>query len=242
MKPHYFTEKFLEDVRSNAKSKPEKYKGEAWVAELPGSGIGILPAGIDCDELPELTIGDGKPEYDGLNARILFSALRNLTPVQASDERFWACLTHTTYFSYVCKRWGSEKDTVISSRWFLVGSGMERLARNGLARLWWAGYATFDENSKFELTDILFKVQDTQNALMERLYSKNFLVLRTFLKFLRTFDVRIQRLQGIGYGEWIKSAAKKLNLQGGVLGLDFLNDVEIMTFLEIFLESFEKDA
>src|SRR5579875_3321643 len=43
------------------------------------------------------------------NTRIIYTALRHLTPLQASDARIWAYMSHVTHWEYMRKRWPVEQ-------------------------------------------------------------------------------------------------------------------------------------
>lgn len=96
---------------------------------------------------------------DFLSAKLIFEAYKNISPLLASCETFWAYLTHTDLFRYTQKRWpdvlnGTASPNYVLDHWFL-GSG---LLRNSGASLWWSVYNTIDESrsNKYELTEILF--------------------------------------------------------------------------------------
>ena len=49
----------------------------------------------------------GKQEVE--NVIRLYSAMKNLTDTQATDERLWVGLAHGDFWNYMQKRWGGEK-------------------------------------------------------------------------------------------------------------------------------------
>ena len=95
------------------------------------------------------------------SAIAIYEAYKNISPLLASNEAFWAYLTHVDLFSYAQKRWPKVKEEDCSSEyildhWFVGSNG---LLRNAIASLWWSVYNTVDEEreNKYELTEILFK-------------------------------------------------------------------------------------
>src|SRR5580692_6429389 len=69
--------------------------------------------------------GDGMHDFE--NAKILFNAYRDLTPLQASDIRLWTYLAHADYYPYMKRRWpkaGGEEDKspsrYILDHWFIA--------------------------------------------------------------------------------------------------------------------------
>ena len=100
-------------------------------------------------------------ESDFKSAIHIYEAFKNISPLLASNEAFWAYLTHVDLFSYVQKRWPKVKDNdcsidYILDHWFLGANG---LLRNAIASMWWSVYNTVDEEreNKYELSEILFK-------------------------------------------------------------------------------------
>lgn len=196
----YFTEALLQVVRDVASREYRSNydRSEPWVRELPAAVSGIRESQVDVVELPELPCEpDARTESDGANAIALYERLKVLSPVQASDERLWACLCHTTYWSYMRTRWPRGADSTFESvetRWFFKGSSMERLARNGLARLWWGAYATVikDSDEPYRLTHTLFENTEIQFGYMERLFGKSRAVLHSALDFTDRNRTRIR--------------------------------------------------
>lgn len=104
---------------------------------------------------------DSNSGADFQSAIALFEAYKGISPLLASNEAFWAYLTHTELFNYTQKRWPNVFVDSVSSRyildhWFIGGNG---LFRNAVAALWWGVYLTVDENreNKYELTKVLFQ-------------------------------------------------------------------------------------
>lgn len=100
-------------------------------------------------------------ENDLQSAIAIFEAYENISPLLASNEAFWAYLTHVDLFSYAQKRWPKVKEpdcsaNYILDHWFMGENG---LLRNAVASMWWSVYNTIDETreNKYELTEVLFK-------------------------------------------------------------------------------------
>lgn len=100
-------------------------------------------------------------ENDFASAVAIYEAYKIISPLLASNEAFWAYLTHTDLFSYTQKRWPKVKEKECSSdyildHWFL---GVNGLLRNAVASMWWSVHNTIDETreNKYELTEVLFK-------------------------------------------------------------------------------------
>jgi hypothetical protein len=238
----YFSEEFLARVKAIAEREHRtRYEqNEPWVHSLPGASSGIRESQIEIVELPELVCEpDARTESDAANAIALYESLRILTPVQASDERLWSCLAHTHYWRYTRLRWqggAAENFDSVETRWFFKGSSMERLARNGIARLWWGAYATVlpEANDPYRLTRVLFSNTDIQFHYMERLFGKNKCVLHTALDYTENNLARIRPRKSVG--AWANETGKLINRVGGVLQLDALSRSEVQDILEGFLQ------
>lgn len=157
-------------------------------------------------------------------AIVLFEAYKNISPLLASNEAFWAYLTHVDLFSYAQKRWPrvKEKDcpsAYIIDHWFFGDNG---LLRNAVSSLWWSVYNTIDETreNKYELTEILFKnytfrVVSFGSSLLIR-HREAMIGILSYIKdnpdiFSNTFEYRIRFI------------TKYFNRLGAVKQLAYLN-------------------
>lgn len=100
-------------------------------------------------------------ENDFQSAIAIYEAYKDISPLLASNEAFWAYITHVDLFSYAQKRWPKVKEEDCSAEyiidhWFVGANG---LLRNAVASMWWSVYNTIDETreNKYELTEVLFK-------------------------------------------------------------------------------------
>jgi hypothetical protein len=200
------------------------FSGSAWVQE--SNAIEAEPF--------KLHMPISKTELCDLdNTRIVYNALRHLTPLQACDARLWAYLTHVTYWEYMRKRWpieqylGKEKlRENIQERYFFMPNRSRALIRNGMARLWWYGHCSYDERrpDPFELTTALLKNLDVTQSILERAFSLNTNVTKTMLAVLlerekegRAFYVR----------DKVRDLAKYMVQVGGVTIIDALDEPDL---------------
>lgn len=99
---------------------------------------------------------------DDLKAAIaIYEGYKDISLILASNEAFWAYLTHVDLFVYAQKRWPRVKESDCSAdyiidHWFI---GQYGLLRNAIASMWWSVHNTIDEtrDNPYELTEILFK-------------------------------------------------------------------------------------
>lgn len=101
------------------------------------------------------------PSQDFPNAVLFFEAYKTLSPLIASQESFWAYMTHVEYFEYAKARWPKGDDSDAANhykRHFFIEGNMLKIARNAMARLWWPVYMTYDTTNSdpYHLTKIFF--------------------------------------------------------------------------------------
>lgn len=118
-------------------------------------------------------------DYDAHNSALVYESI-DILPMHACDERIWIYLSHFDLRHYVMARWPMPKDekkhaTHIRSHYFVHGSrGLSR--NNGIARLWWMGYAA-SRSKKFQppekALNILCFESDVRANFLERNLSMN---------------------------------------------------------------------
>jgi hypothetical protein len=225
----------LTRLYENIENNSGRYVHEKpWLAEYFDRDEWALPSTIDI--AAEITLVDPiskTDQQDLANVRSLYTALHHISPVQAIDDRFWAYLTHVTFWTYMRKRWPAEQYSAsrrykenMQERYLFMPDRSRALLRNGIARLWWIGYSSFDSerSDPFELTAVLLKNLDVTQSITERAFSRNPIVTRGILTALselelagRPFYVR----------EKIRDLVKYLVQIGGVTIIDALSATEI---------------
>lgn len=225
----------LETLRVNIAGNAKQYALPAsWLAGYFQGNDWSLSSSLELpDELSLQVPTDESLLLDLENTRILYSALKHLTPTQASDERLWAYLTHVTFWPYMRARWGVEKylenprlADVVQERYFFMSDRPRALIRNGIARLWWYGYTTYDDtrDDPFELTAVLLKNLDVAQSVLERAFSRNRTVAHAVLSVLRKLEQ-----DGTPFYDRakVRELAKFLVQLGGVTIIDALGRPEI---------------
>lgn len=177
-----------------------------------------------------LIVGDSSTDFE--NSKILYEAFKgSLSPVQASDLRLWAYLAHDTYWDYMRKRWaidsvsddddedaGMNKSIArIGSRYFFKASKGKAFVRQGIARLYWGAYLTYDETNAenpYEITEYFFSKQDIFSVSTEHALARNKALLIGALKALKGFGDLKRRD--------IRKFFIKLNQAGGIVVFDSL--------------------
>lgn len=247
MKIYFFKETALEYFKENVASNIEKYAqlSNDWVYEEFENPF--LEYKIDVPDF-ELYIDINNPnKMDLENAKLIYSNLKNISDSQATDERLWAGLAHSTFYDYVKKRWSHSREekkmknaNIILSRYFF-GQHSPKF-RNTLCKLWWIGRLTYDEtnhDNPFHLTNILGNndMATRVTDLFTSNFSRNLKVVKAFLETVNEFDQSGKIVKGNIY----RSTIQYLNVLGGVYLLDYfeLDDLKVIIRKQInkyFLE------
>lgn len=233
-KAYFLKRQPLEQLKTNIPANAAQYtRDEPWLSAYFGSDAWALPSRI---ELPDFALRapTSKAELHDLeNTKVVYSALKHLTPLQAADERLWAYLGHVTHWRYMRQRWpveqylgGANLAANVVEHYFFTPDRSKALTRNGLARLWWYGYSTYDEgrDDPFELTGVLLKNLDVTQSVVERTFSRNRDLTRAFLSVLRERELKNQPFYR---REEVRPLAQYLVRLGGVTIVDALSYEEM---------------
>ena len=238
MKVYYMKEKALDALQKDVEANLDKYQsGNRWIdqyfieKETPKY---YFDTGI---EVPDYELVIGGPETDFENAKILFEAFHGkLNPVQASDLRLWAYLAHVQHWEYMNNRWKvnvpdededpddgkkSPREKAlerVKNRYFYnYGLGKDYV-RQGIARLYWSVYLTYDEGNEnpYEYTELLFTKQDVLVNIGERSYGRNRTIALAAMKELKKHPDLSREDTRLFFA--------KLNQAGAITVLDFLDE------------------
>lgn len=241
MKLPFFGHRFVNRLREAADANRDKYGATVqWIEDFAGGELYFRESNQVVGPPPALLSTDEKGTHpDAENARLVYGWLRSLTPALAMEERLWAYMTHCMFPEYMHDRWPIAKVSVIHRRYLFEGSSFAALSRNGIARLWWAGYLTEDtkRENPFELTDTLFLRQDIHVALMERSIGKCRTVRTGVLEFLKK---NLDYMSREAFGRRIQLLVRELNLLGGVSVLDALPPATLEAALTRISTGFEE--
>lgn len=246
MKVYFLKQKALDTLEKDIAENIEKYQGtEQWV-ESYFISKDMPNYYFDTEiEVPDYQLIIGGPETDFQNAKILYEAFsQSINPVQASDLRLWAYLAHIQHWDYMNTRWkidapdeedeeaddaqgeeqGEEKKTRankildrIGYRYFFKASRGKAFVRQGISRLFWSAYLTYDADNEnpYEYTEYFFSKQDIFTSITERSYARNKILVLAVLKELKAHPE-------LGRTE-IRLFLAKLNQAGAIKVLDFLD-------------------
>lgn len=240
MKANFLREQQLDRLRKNIVPNGKRYLGkDAWLSEYFQGEEWYLQSTIEIPDSLVLQAPTSKSDLLDLeNTKALYTALKHLTPVQASDERLWAYLTHVTFWPYMTARWPAAQyegksrfGENIQERYFFMSDRPRALVRNGLARLWWYGHSTYDatRSDPFELTAVLLKNLDVAQTILERAFSRNLIVAHAILSLLLQ---REKSGKPFYERENVRDLAKFIVQIGGVTIVDALDAAEIAQIAE----------
>lgn len=237
MKVYYMKQKALDSLQKDISDNLEKYQSSSrWIDQYfidKEAAKYYFETGI---EVPDYELVLGGSETDFQNAKIVFEAFNGkLNPVQASDLRLWAYLAHVQHWDYMHSRWKidvpdeddepddgqkSPRDKVldrVKTRYFFGSSRGKAFVRQGIARLYWGAYLTYDEtnDNPYEYTEFFFTKQDVFTSITERSYARNKVLILATLKVLKKHP-DLSRAD-------IRLFLAKLNQSGAITVLDFLD-------------------
>lgn len=243
MKLYIMKSDALSFLKQNLPDLYGKYYTETtnkWIADIYGENPFEAYKDIPTFNLESLDAKLTPGEIDVSNCKIVYQNLQFLSESQASDERLWAGLTHTTFYEYTRRRWGygygkrpqsAEKESSeIASRFLYRGSGRSGFYRNTLAKCWWVGHNTYNPTNKknpFENLDII-GYNDINSKISEFFYnftfSSNPYVMSAIIEALRIYKTEGKQLLARDH---IRPALSYLNAVGGSVIIDCLKKEEI---------------
>lgn len=174
-----------------------------------------------------------KSKNDLKNAITFFEAYKDMSPLVAAQEAFWAYLTHVEYYDYVKERWDINSETSANNiilRFFV--NGTLKLTRNALGHLWWTVYITYDEENKdpYHLTRILFTNTEVVQDMTESQFFSVRPLTRGVLEFFEEHtDIKPTKIN-------IKKIMSYFNSLGGVRELSFETEDSIKKIIEKEIE------
>lgn len=229
MELNYISDSFLEELKVNIFSNLEKYRAEEiWIDQYFEGTMWNFPSKVRVENIDLHMPQSSTIHFDFENTKKIYTSLKGLSIIQATDERLWVYLAHTIFWKYMRKRWPVEsyldKDNpveAIRERYFFMANRDRALIRNGIARLWWYGYVSYDENRKdpFELTKVLLSKLDIAQSLLERSFSRNPDITKAVLSVLKKKELESSFIDR----ENFRSLMMYINQLGGVTILDTLD-------------------
>ncbi len=191
---------------------------------------------IDVEAFSLLQAPGGGDYHEVENCKIVYSALKELSPYDARDERFWAYLSHTALADHARRRWpiptgDAEAVAHIAKHWFARDKRQVERDQVG-SRLWWMGHLCArvdDVNPDLALRALLFR-SDVRANLVER---------PTVSQSVNLFGAIVKRLahsfcgnQALFERRAFRTLMMEVNSVGGYRLLDCLPALEVERLLD----------
>ncbi len=249
-KQRFIKELSLNWLRANIDANQASYAKDAqWMDSYFSGSNWFVDSDIPAPDSIELQLPISRTETCDLeNTKIVYAALKHLTPVQASDPRLWAYFTHVSHWDYMRKRWPVEQYVgklrfreIIQERYFFMPDRSRALLRNGMARLWWYGYCSYDpsRSDPFELTGALLKKLDVTQNLLENAFGRNIQITQAVLSVLLE---REKEGRSFYEREQVRELAKYIVQVGGVTIIDALPREDIRNLVTGKIEQLTEAA
>lgn len=243
MKLEFMPRDKIIDLKSNFHNCKIHYmkNDKQWFDETILKDNGLRASKIECEafELDMTSTDYGISDLN--NIKIMYNALKDVLPLDiASDERLWTGLAHGYLWDYVQYRRQKElaagDDKKIKSSYFYTNGNRRSTVVNCIARLWWAGYFTYDKTNKnnpYEITDYIFSWAFPSNIML--LESSHLTAnKRLCLGVLRSLKKRHANGEETKRDHLVESL-KYLNEMGSVTLLDTLDNRDIESIVDNFL-------
>lgn len=232
-KIYYIDDLVLEDLKNKVSENKDLYMQDlVWCDAIFEIEM------TELEKPTELKIVEGdRGQHDIENAILLYEALKDLPFSVATNENYWAFLTHTIYWDYMRNRWpieNAQQDeiTYIHTR-YMFSTKNKRFYRNGLSRLWFYAALTYDEGNianPYHYTKIMLKNQDLAGLILETVtISRNFKALKAVLEVINKLDQlelsgEIEKIKG--KRDFIRDLMKQVNFIGAITVWDSLEHEE----------------
>lgn len=232
MELHYLKETAYDKLLNNVSANKAKYhQSENWLKEYFANKEYYAKSSIIVGSVQLETSEQNESLQDLINVRLLHSAMKNLTPLQAHNKYLWTYLSHVTFRDYIVKRWLMRpREATYKTRYFVTNSNS--LTDNAVSRLWWYGYVTYDENGNdpYYLTKILLINQTVCTDLIDASFSRNPSITKGVLNGLK--NVIHDKGTSAGISMPFRRCIKYLRRYGAVTCLDTLDtyDIEELTY------------
>lgn len=221
------TQDGLDTLRGNIRSNLKKYYHESneWVEDF---FRGQSPYREFKQEINDFTLihqPKDVPGSDLENIKRVYDNLRFLSETQATDECFWAGLSHDKFWGYMQERWMQEKQTPsvddVANKFFFSKGIRRSCIVHPIAKLWWYGHYTYDESrqNRYELTELLSHDISLGLGLFSNNYTNNPMITKAILGAAYEAEqdgIRVKR-------EMYREMTKYVNLLGGIYILDMLD-------------------
>lgn len=173
-KVNYIGQDLISDLYNNISKNVDKYSvGGDDFFEYSSSGNWDIPLSVDYN--PELLQELNSDNSEIENSKLVWLALKNLTPSLACEERIWVRFTHGECLHFSRERWDISKqdndgvEKFIRTHFF-ASSMTNRRDDNAISRLWWNGWiaSQYSQDDFEDALNIILRTADIRSNLIER--------------------------------------------------------------------------
>lgn len=231
MKLKVFTEEGLEFLEHNLEANIKYYQEPKnnWIYDFIDEEKHVKEFHTEVSDFELLVDKTDASKTDTENVKTLYTNLKFLTNEQASDNRFWAGLTHFNFWEFMYRRWdiGEKKQDIknVKDRYFIgMGTSYRRsLIVNTISKYWWVGKKTYDEDSQDSFHLLKYFQSDyaarTLNLLSSS-YANNDEIIRYTVEALIELEEDLERRLS---RKEFRSILRYLNILGGISVLDYFS-------------------
>lgn len=241
MRLMYLSQEAIDDIKVNFKKYKSHFTDDTneWFIKHFERNRWIHESKIQCvdftmDYDSDMNVSDRK------NVEIIYEAMKDLSPANASDERLWAGILFGQLWDFVQYRRsdalasGDERE-ILNSFFFMRGT-KRSCFMNCLSRLWWTGYLLYDKNNTnhYAAIDLMCETAYASNIIL--FSSNNFVSNKDIaLGVLDCIAERKAKGEKIGRYHFVE-ANKYLNCIGGVSLLDTMTRKEAKNLVQVRLD------
>lgn len=240
MKLYYMRQETMEDLKNNLEHNLENYKNDSnqWIFNQYENPFLEYKRSVKDFELVFDPKDIGNSDIE--NVKTLHSHLKFLTKLEAADERLWAGLTHSVFWSFMKDRWSirpvkSERD--VSNRYFFSSGTSDKRGQimNTLSRYWWIGDLLYDEDNLEDPYYLIETFRGDFTTSVHTLLSSNYTSNSNILKGVLRPILNYQKTNGKLSRSEFESILRYANLLGGTYLLDYLSTEEIEDKISAFM-------
>lgn len=238
MKIHFLKDDALTALKTNISANTNNYRRSTneWIYDYFRGEDPFVEFKVEVEEFTLTFSSDNNSgKADVQNAITVYTAMKNISDTQASDERLWAGLCHGEFWDYVSKRWNAQnayslKQQDLLTHYFFGQDKKRSLITNTISKLWWVGRLTYDPSrtDPFELTHYFENDFSTKSLVI---FSNNFMsnknIATGLISALADLEKENFTLPKGGKREIYYAATRYLNILGGTVILDMFSPDEI---------------
>ena len=234
MKIYFLEQDAIDDIKTNYKKYSKHFLDEnnTWFIDYFNKNNWLKEVkNLECEDIL-MDMNDDFNVSDTKNIKIVYDAMKKLSPAVATDERLWAGLSFTYFWKYIKYRRFDEINSgdewkVLNSFFFMRGKKRSCFV-NCLSRLWWTGYLLYDSSAKnpYEAAELISESAFASKIML--ISSNNFVSNKNLaLGVLDCIKRRKQAGEKIDRYHYVE-ANKYINCIGGTQLLDTLSRNEVM--------------